>query len=122
MSVEKNNYRVEIINFFVRLKKKKCSFFKSDHKENPTKAMGKKKMESKQEMLEKYRILLMALEMKMNNNHSAKWQVKSLPLGRLKQAKTAPEHNPVKLWTWQRQCFKHRTKEEQEQLQHTPQF
>lgn len=84
--------------------------------------MGKKKMESKQEMLEKYRILLMALEMKMNNNHSAKWQVKSLPLGRLKQAKTAPEHNPVKLWTWQRQCFKHRTKEEQEQLQHTPQF
>lgn len=73
-------------------------------------------------MLEKYRIQLMALEMKMNNNHSAKWQVQSLPLGKLKQARTAPEHNPVKFWIWQRQCFKHRAKEEQAQLQHTPQF
>lgn len=31
-------------------------------------------------MLEKHRIQLMALEMKMNNNHSAKLQVESLPL------------------------------------------
>lgn len=64
----------------------------------------------------------MALEMKTNNTHIAKWQVQSLPLSKTKQAKTAPEHNPAKLWTWQRRCFKHRAKEEQAQLQHTPQF
>lgn len=82
----------------------------------------KKWWKVKKKCWRKHRIQLMYLEIKTNNIHFAKWQVQSLPLSKLKQAKTAPEHNPMKLWIWQRQCFKYRAKEEQAQLQHTPQF
>lgn len=64
----------------------------------------------------------MALEMKANDTHIAKRQVRSLPLSKTKQAKAAPEHYPVNRWAWQRWCFKHRAEEEQAQLLHTPQF
>lgn len=61
----------------------------------------KKKKKVKKKCWRKYRIQLMYLEMKTRNTHTAKWQVQSLPLSKKKQAKTAPEHNPVKLCAWQ---------------------
>lgn len=107
------------IYIYYSFSKKLCCYCKSDQEK---KKIKKKWWKVKKKYWRKHRIQLMYLEIKTNNINFAKWQVQSLPLSKLKQAKTAPEHNPMKLWIWQRQCFKYRGKEEQAQLQHTPQF